>query len=70
MRLRSEATGGYDFGWLIVLGLALLASSVAGLVLLAVAGWRHFSGRPSPRLLIGGLVLALPLLAVLLALMG
>lgn len=70
MRLRNEATGGYDFGGLIAMGLAVLAASVAGMVLLGVAAWRHFRGRSSPRLLIGGLVLVLPLLAGLLLLLG
>ena len=70
MRLRSEATGGYDFGGLIAIGLALLAALVAGLVMLGIAAWRHFGGRSSPRLLIGGLVLVLPILAVLLLLLA
>lgn len=65
MRLRSEATGGHDFGWLIAIGLGLLGLALAGIIMLAVAGWRHLAGRSSPRLLIAGAVLLAPLLLVL-----
>ncbi|WP_323715980.1 hypothetical protein [Paracoccus aminovorans] len=62
MRPRSEATGGYDYGWLIAVALGLLAISVGGLAMLAVAIRRQLAGRPSPGLMLGGAVLALPLL--------
>ena len=46
MRFRTEAVGGYNLDGLIQLALLLLAVSVGGVIMLAVAAWRYAAGGP------------------------
>ncbi len=64
MRLRSEATGGYDFGPLIAAALAFLAVVVTGLIMLIIGIWRYAAGRPYRVMLWGGMVLLAPLVVL------
>ena len=70
MRFRTEAVGGYNLDGLIQLALLLLAVSVGGVIMLAVAAWRYAAGRPFVALLIVGLVMAAPLAALAVFLLG
>ncbi|RCW82138.1 hypothetical protein [Paracoccus lutimaris] len=70
MRFRTEAVGGYNLDGLIQLALLLLAVSVGGVIMLAVAACRYAAGRPFVALLIAGLVMAAPLAALAVFLLG
>ena len=70
MRFRTEAAGGYNLDGLIQLALLLLAVSVGGVMMLAVAAWRYAAGRPFVVLLITRLAMAAPLAAIALLLLG
>ncbi|HMQ42364.1 MAG TPA: hypothetical protein PKC09_13955 [Paracoccus sp. (in: a-proteobacteria)] len=63
-RFGVEAMGGYDLGPVIALGLLVLSAGVVGLVLIVWGLVRMGNGRGGG-MVIGGLVLAVPVLLVL-----